>query len=162
MQVSIERVSGGPRQGETIGAEALYSLGALGPVKLAIYGTYDIGINRPDTIEARLVAQHSSGPIDLRFNLIGNKQLAAAEPVNFSYALAADYRISPRLQLGVHGFGEFGSFNGLLPNDGHAYGPVASYDLGGSVVLTAGYLFTMGNARQDTRGQLRLGLEFGF
>lgn len=161
MQASFETTVDGPRKAETVGVEALYALGKVGPVNLAIYGTYDVGIERSDSIEARIIAQHQSGPIDIRFNLIGTQSLSAGQPLEVGYAVAADVQVLPRLQLGFHGFGEFGSLDGLLPNGGHAFGPVAKFDLGGPVQVSLGYLFTIGAARQDTKGQLRLGLEIG-
>lgn len=161
-QATFERIPGERLRASSIGIEALYALGRVGPVDIAIYGTYDLGIEGSDTVEGRLIAQHTSGPIDLRFNLVGAREMATGQRVELAYALAADLAVSPRVQLGIHGFGEFGSQNGLLPNGGHAMGPVASFALGGPARLRMGYLFTVGSARQDTSGQLRLGLEFGF
>lgn len=161
MQASFESTSSGPRKAETVGFDALYALGKVGPVDLAVYGTYDIGIGLPDSIEARIIAQHQSGPIDLRFNLVGNRNLAAGESFELGYALAVDVQVLPRLQLGLHGFGEFGSLDSQLPNGGHALGPVAKFDIGEPVKVSFGYLFTIGAARQDTYGQFRLGLEIG-
>lgn len=160
-QASFEQSAGGSRKAETVGFEALYALGQVGPIDLAVYGTFDLGIERPDSIEARFIAQHQNGPLDIRFNLIGTKNLAAGEKLELGYAVAADVQVMPRLQLGLHGFGEFGSLDDLLPNGGHAFGPVARYELGGPVQVNLSYLITVGAARQDTKGQLRLGLEIG-
>lgn len=161
-QASFEREHGGSRRIDTIGAEALYNVGKAGPFKIAVYATYDIGIDSPDSVEGRVILEHGSGPLEFRFNLIAAKELASGEAVQLGYAVAADIEAMPRLRLGVQGFGEFGTFDRLLPHGGHALGPVASYELNDRVNLRLGYLFTLGKAREDTDGQLRLGLEFGF
>ncbi len=161
-QASFEREPGGPRRADTAGAEVLVHLGQAGPFDVALYGTYDFGIDSPDSIETRIILQHSRGPFDLRINLIGAKNMAAGEKFELGYAVAADLQALPRLRLGVQGFGEFGTFDRLLPHGGHAFGPVAAYQVNDRINLRLGYLFTVGSARDDTKGQIRLGLEFGF
>lgn len=160
-QASFAHEPGAARYAETAGAEALLSLGKIAGIDAAVYGTYDFGIDRPDAIEARLILQHVRGPIDLRFNLIGAKDLAPGETFKLGYAFGADYQLDHRWTLGLRGFGEFGSFDRLLPHGGHAAGPSFAYAISPAVNLRAGYLFTMGNARADADGQFRIGLEFG-
>lgn len=162
MQASFEREPGSARRVDTVGAEALLNVGRVGPFDIAVYGTYDIGIDSPDTIEGRVILEHSKGPFALRINLIGTKDLGAGQSLELGYAIAADIEAAPRLRLGVQGFGEFGTFDRLLPHGGHAFGPVATYRLNEGINLRCGYLFTIGKARDDADGQLRLGLEFGF
>lgn len=161
-QVSLAREPGGSRQVETVGAEALYHLGKAGPFEVAVFATYDIGLNSADTLEGRLILEHGSGPYSLRLNLIGSRELASGQSLQFGYALAADFEAAPGITLGLHGFGEFGSFNGLLPHGGHALGPTVSLAVREGIDLRFGYLFALGNARQDAAGQMRLGLEFGY
>ena len=165
LQGEFERELGAPRKAESLGIEAVYALGRLGGVSVAVYGEYEIGLNGPDAIEAKLILQHRSGPIDLRLNLIGAKPLVSGAPVELSYAISADAEVAGDLRLGVQAFGELGTFNRLMPRAGHFAGPVVRIGiegLGTELEIEAGYLFALGEARSDTRGQLRIGLGLEF
>ena len=160
-QASFARQPGTSRKVETVGAEVLFALGKLGPIDSAFYATYDIGIDAPDAVETRFILEHDRGRMNLRFNLIATRELASGESVELGYAFSGDYQVLPKWRLGLQGFGEFGSFDRLLPHGGHALGPIIGYEIEPSINLRAGYLFTLGNARDDTKGQFRIGLEFG-
>jgi hypothetical protein len=160
IQTSFEREAGGVRRAESIGIDATLSLGNAGPFRMAVFGAYDIGIGEPDSVEGRLILQHSNGPFEARLNLIGVKDLSAGASLELGYAASIEFEAAPRLRLGLQGFGELGTFNRLLPHGGHAFGPSVGYDLGPGIELEAGYLFTVGKAREDTKGQVRIGLEF--
>lgn len=85
--------------------------------------------------------------------------------VELGYAASADFEVADELRLGVQAFGEAGSFDHILPRAEHFLGPVVKYEiegLGSEVQLEAGYLFALGKARDDTSGQLRIGIEFEF
>lgn len=165
LQGEFEREPGAPRRAESLGIEAVYALGKLGGVDVAVYGEYEIGLNGPDAIEAKLILQHRNDPVDLRLSLIGEKALVAGAPVELSYALSADVAMAGDLRLGVQAFGELGTFNRPLPRASHFAGPVARIGIAGlgpEVEIEAGYLFALGAARDDTRGQLRIGLGLEF
>lgn len=165
LQGSFVREGGAPRRADAASIEALWAIGQAGDLRFAVMGTYDIGFDRPDSAEARLIVQRIRGPLDLRVNLVTAKSLETGEKVEFGYAFAAEYAATERFTLGLHGYGEFGSFNRFLPEGGHAAGPVATWGIGpgsSDVQLQVGYLFVFGHARSEARGQVRIGLEFGF
>jgi hypothetical protein len=161
----FEKEPGLPRKAEALGFEAIYELGKIGPVTVAAYGEYEVMLNGPDKIETKLLLQHRSGPVDLRFNLIGEKSLQSGEKFELEYALQADIEVADEFRLGVQAFGELGTFDRLFPNTEHFVGPIASLEiegLGPELELQTGYLFALGTARQDTKGQFRLSLELEF
>lgn len=161
----FEREPGDPRKLEEVGIEAIYRLGSVGPVDVAVYGEYAIGINGPDAVETKLLLQHRSGPVDIRFNLIGEKKLKSGEKLELEYAFSADTAVAGEFRLGVQGFGELGTFDKLLPRAEHFVGPVAKVEiegLGPEAEIEIGYLFALGKARDDTDGRLRVALEFEF
>lgn len=163
IQAEFEREAGQSRQADSLGIQALYVLGRLGGVDVAVYGQYEIGFDRTDSIEAKLVFQHRPGPADLRLNLIAEKPLSTGAPVELSYAVLADSEISPNLRLGAQAFGELGTFRRLFERGGHFAGPVARLRLESSgLELEASYLVALGSARDDTKGQVRIALGADF
>lgn len=161
----FEREPGEPRKAEAMGVEAIYELGKLGPISVAAYGEYEIVIDGTDKIETKLLLQHRSGPLDIRFNLIGEKTLDSTEKVELEYAFQADVEAIGEVKLGVQAFGDLGTFDHLFPRAEHFVGPSASVEiegLGPELELRVGYLFALGAARDETNGQLRIALELEF
>lgn len=161
----FEREAGGPRKAEAMGIEGIYRLGKVGGVGIALYGEYEIAFNGTDKVETKLILQRRKGPLDLRLNLIAEKLLDSQAPVELEYAASADYRVAGEFSLGARGFGALGTFSHALPYAEHFAGPVAKVEIeafGPEIELEAGYLFAIGKARQDTKGQVRimLGVEF--
>jgi hypothetical protein len=115
----IEHEPGSNAEVEAIGIEAIYALGKLGPFDVAAYGEYEIALDGPDKIETKLLLQHREGPIDLRFNLIAEKELAGGKPVEFEYAASADAAAFGELRLGVQAYGELGTTRHFLPRSEH-------------------------------------------
>lgn len=165
LQGEFEREPGSPRKAEELGIEAIYTLGRVGGIDVALYGEYAIGLDGPDKIETKLLLQHRPGPFDLRLNLIAEKELTGGAKVDLAYAAQADVAVAGDLRVGVQAFGDLGTFDRVFPAAGHMIGPVVSTEvegLGPELKLEAGYLFALGTARQDTRGQFRLALELEF
>jgi hypothetical protein len=166
VQGEFEKEAGGSRKAEEFAIEAIYELGKVGPLDVAVYGEFAIGLNgHADVAETKLLLQHRSGPWDLRLNLIAEKELEHGQKVELGYAASADVAAIGELRLGVQAFGELGTFDRLLPRAEHFAGPVAKFEiegLGPEIELEAGYLFALGKARDDADGQLRIGLEFEF
>lgn len=161
----LEREAGQSRKVDALGFEAIYHVGRIGPVDVALYGEYELGFQGSDKIETKLLLQHRSGPVDIRFNLIGQKHLQSGEKVQLSYAASAGYELRDGFELGIEGFGGLGTFDGIFPHAEHFVGPVARVEiegLGPEMELSFGYLFALDKARDDTAGQLRLKLEFEF
>jgi len=162
----FEKEVGGSREAEEIGIEAIYELGSAGPIDFALYGEYGIGLNgHSDKIEGKLLMQHESGPWDLRFNLIAEKELEGGHKVELAYAASADVEAFGEVRLGVQAYGELGTFSNFLPREEHFIGPVAKFEiegLGPELEIEAGYLFALGEAKDETDGQFRLMLELEF
>lgn len=161
----LEKEAGASRKVDAIGFEAIYHLGRIGPVDFAVYGEYEVGVSGDDKVETKLLFQHRSKSTDLRFNLIARKPLVGGTKVNLGYAASADFELREGFELGVEAFGDLGDFDQLAPRAEHFAGPVARFEiegLGRETELSLGYLFALGAAREDTDGQLRLKLEFGF
>lgn len=155
----------GPRKFEAAGVEAIYRIGKVGGIGVAIYGEYEVAFDGTDKIETKLILQRHNGPLDIRFNLIAEKPLNSGKPVELGYAASIDFKTFGDISLGVRAFGNLGTFSDHLPYAEHYVGPVVKVGidgLGPEVELEAGYLFAVGAARQDTNGQVRvmLGVEF--
>jgi hypothetical protein len=160
----LEKEPGDGRRAEEIAIEAIYELGSTGGIDFAAYGEYAIGLNgNADKLEAKLLMQRRSGPLDLRFNLIGEK--AGDEKVELAYAASADVETFGEVRIGMQAYGELGTFDNFLPRAEHFIGPVAKAEiegLGPEIEIEAGYLFALGAARDDSDGQFRLKLEVEF
>ncbi len=165
VNLEIEREPGFPRKAEDLGLEAIWTVGRVGGIDVAIYGEYGITFDGTDAVETKLILQRRTGPWDLRFNLIAEKELDSSEPVELGYAASVDAEVADELRIGVQAFGELGTTRDFLPRSEHFFGPVIKYEvegLGPELKLEAGYLFALSKAKDDTNGQLRIGLELEF
>lgn len=161
----IEKEPGAEREFEALGIEGIYELGNAGGIDFAVYGEYEIVFEGADKIETKLLMQHVAGPVDLRLNLIAEKELESGEKVELEYAASADVETIGELRLGVQAYGQLGTFEDFLPRAEHFAGPVAKIEiegLGPELELEAGYLFAMGAAKDETDGQFRLMVELEF
>lgn len=167
VQGEFEREAGSSRKAEAMGIEAVYALGKVGGIDVALYGEYELGFNgNSDAIETKLLLQRRSGIWDLRLNLIGEKPLVSGAPVELGYAASVDAAVLGKTRLGIQAFGGLGTFSRFAPRDEHFIGPVAKFDLAGlgpdGIGLEVGYLFALGKARDDADGQLKINLELEF
>jgi hypothetical protein len=162
----FEREPGEHRLANSGGVEVIYTLGKAAGIEFAVYSEYALAFNgNSDALEAKLIMERRRGPFDLRLNLIGEKPLVKQEPVQLSYAAAANYALGDDIQVGMEAFGDLGTFSRFGPYAEHFIGPEASVEvegLGPEIELNAGYLFALGKAREDTKGQLRLAVEVEF
>ncbi|MCB2077649.1 MAG: hypothetical protein KDE55_08120 [Novosphingobium sp.] len=162
----FEKEIGSGREAEGIGIEAIYELGSAGGIDFAVYGEYEFGLSgHTDKVETKLLVQHDRGPLDVRFNLIAEKELESGAKVELEYAASADVAAFGELRLGIQAYGQLGTFDKFLPNAEHFVGPVAKFEiegLGPELEIEAGYLFALGEARDETDGQFRLKLEIEF
>lgn len=160
----FERGPGGPRKAEAVAIEAVYNLGHSHGWDFALYGELEKGLNgNPDAIESKLLIERRTRNWDLRANLIAEQPLRSGEPLEFGYAFSLDRAVSDAVRLGVAGFGELGTHRRLLPNAEHYWGPVVKWRPGGHghpLKLETGWLFPLGEARQNAKGQFRLNLEW--
>lgn len=164
VNLEIEREPGQPREKE-LGLEAIWTVGRVGGIDVAVYGEYAIAFDGTDAVETKLILQRRTGPWDLRFNLIAEKKLDSSEPVELGYAASVDAEVADEFRIGVQAFGDLGTTRDFLPRSEHFIGPVVSYEvegLGPELKIDAGYLFALSKAKDDTNGQLRIGLELEF
>lgn len=161
----FEKEPGEDRELEALGIEGIYELGKVGGLTFALYGEYEIVFDGADKIETKLLVQRKAGPLDLRFNLIAEKELESGEKVELEYAVSADVEAFGEVRLGVQAYGELGTFDDFLPRAEHFVGPVAKFEiegLGPELEIEAGYLFALGEANDETNGQFRLLVELEF
>jgi hypothetical protein len=165
--VSLERDSGGRRKATEVAVEAVYTLGRVGGIDVAVYGEYAVGLNgEHDAAEAKVLLQRRAGPFDAKLNLIAEKPLMRGEKLEFGYAASADIAVAGDLRAGFTAFGELGTTRRFLPRAEHFVGPVVKGEIEGlggpEICIEAGYLFALGKARDDTKGQFRLLVELEF
>lgn len=161
----LEKEPGEVRKFEAVAIEAIYELGSAGAVDFALYGEYEIKFDGADELELKLLMQHRSGPLDVRFNLIAEKELESGHPLELGYAASVDVETIGEVRFGVQAFGELGSLEDFLPRAEHFFGPVAKFEIEGigpEIEFELGYLFALGSAKDETDGQFRLlvGIEF--
>jgi hypothetical protein len=164
----FEKPLGDIRRANEIGIEAIYSLGSIGPIDVAVYGEYAIGLrDNPDSVEGKVLLEYQRGTFDARLNLIADKALAANQPVDFGYSYQIDKEAIGTLRLGVQGFGNLGTLDNSFPAEEHFMGPSISANILGfghrpMLDVSAGYLFALGKTRANTDGQFRFAVEFEF
>ena len=163
--VELEREAGDVRRAEAGSLEAIYALGKVGGIDVALYGEYEVGFRGPDKVETKLLLQRRTAAFDLRLNLIAEKELTSGAQVELGYAAGAYAKVAGDFQLGVEAYGGLGTFDRFAPRAEHFVGPVAKVEiegLGPELGLQLGYLFALGAARDDAKGQLQVRLEMEF
>lgn len=165
---TFEREPGSSRRLETIAVEGIFTLGKIKSLGLdtAIYVEAAHGVHGSDNLETKLLLQHRRGRFDSRLNLIAERALTSGAPVEFGYAASADYEIGEDISLGAEAFGDLGTSHKLSARGEHFFGPAVKVGLDhvgpGELELRAGYLFAIDRARDETKGQLRFGMEYEF
>lgn len=139
------------------------------PVHFGFYAEYQRDMREgPDHIELKLLMQRSRGPLDLRFNIVTERETGDGSDNRweFGYAAQGAYRVSPTWRLGVQGFGDTGFDDqlGNIDDRAHYWGPFAQVQIASfreqEVSLQIGYLAGSGHA--DADGQIRMQLEWSF
>lgn len=136
------------------------------PVHFGGYVEYEVAEDGPDAVELKLLMARRRGPVDLRLNLIGEREVGddADNTWEYGYALQAGYLVTDDLELGVQGFGDSGTDDdfGNLDDQAHYWGPFAQFEVGdlaaGEIEMQLGYLASFGEAEAD--GQFRVKLEY--
>lgn len=164
--VALDRDPAGRRQPTEAAVEAVYTLGRVGGIDVAVYGEYALGLHgNHDAVETKLLLERRAGPFDARLNLIAEKSLASREKLEFGYAASADFAVAGEVRAGIAAFGELGTTSRFLPRAEHFVGPMIKGEiesLGPEIEIETGYLFAVGKARETTKGQFRLLLELEF
>lgn len=163
----FEKEPGQRRRLEEVAVEAIVPLGRIEALQLdtALYAEYGAVRGGHDVLETKLLLQHRRGPFDARLNLAAEKRLGTHDPMELGYAASAGWEAFGEVSLGVEAFGEMGSTRNFLPRAEHFLGPFAKVEVehlpgGSEVEIEAGYLFALAAARDDTKGQFRLMLEW--
>lgn len=136
------------------------------PVHLGGYFEYEFGEDVPDAVELKLLMEHAHGPIELRLNLIGEREVGggAGNDWEYGYAAQAQYQVGDDFAFGLQGFGDSGADElfGDLDDQAHYWGPFAQFEVAhlgaGEIELQLGYLAGFGETNAD--GQFRLKLEY--
>lgn len=158
----LEREPGGSRKASAYAVEAIHTLGQIGGIDTALYGEYAAARDGPDKIETKLLLEKRAGKLDARLNLIAEREMVRGAPVTFGYAASADVEVIGEFRLGAAAFGDLSGDEG-----GHHFaGPIVKTEVPhfgpGELELEAGYLFALGSARDETRGQVRLIAAYDF
>jgi hypothetical protein len=165
--LEFEREPGEKRRLEAIAFEGITPLGRIEALKLdtAVYGEYEIVRGGHDKVEMKALLQHQTGAFDTRFNFKVAKVLGTKEPLELGYAASADWKIIDQFRLGAAAFGDLGTTRNFAPRSAHFVGPIAKNKfenlIGDSGLrMEAGYLFPIGVARDETKGQIRVIVEW--
>jgi hypothetical protein len=122
------------------------------PVHFGAQVEYKFGLNgADDEVELKLLAEHTSGPLTARFNLITERATSDGADWENGYAARFMWRTSETISLGLEAYGE-------IDTDAHAVGPRATFRVGEGATLGLGYLVGLDEAGAD--GQFRLGVEW--
>lgn len=139
------------------------------PVHFGAYASYERNMGEgADQVELKLLMQRLRGPLDLRFNIITERETGdhSDNQWEFGYAAQGAYRVSSAWRVGVQGFGDTGVDGQLgdIDDYAHYWGPFTQVRLHSArereLSLHVGYLFGSGHA--DADAQLRLQLEWSF
>ena len=167
--IEFEREPRGRRRLEAMGVEGIIALGHINALDadVAIYGEYEAVRGSSDKIETKLLLQHNRGRFDGRLNLIAERRLGREEDLEFGYAASADWQLIGELRGGVTAFGDVGSTKSLFKRNAHFLGPTLKTEIEhlpgkGELGIELGYLVALGAARDETKGQARLLLEYEF
>lgn len=166
-ELATHRDPNGSREIESFGVEAIVSFGKVAGIQSGVLVEYAANRHGRDALETKLLLEKPIGELDARLNLIAEKELRAGGPLEFAYAASADIEVADEFRLGVMALGELGSSRHLTTHGEHFVGPNLKYELepkegGGELGFELGYLFALGEARDDARGLLRLQVEYGF
>lgn len=165
---TFEREPGGGRRLETLAAEGIFTLGHINSLDLdaSLYVEGEHGIHGPDNFETKLLLEHRKGAFDSRLNLIAERELTSGAPIDVGYAASADWEVADDVSIGGEAFGDLGSSHLITTRSEHFAGPAVKIGFDhagpGELELRAGYLFAIGRARDDSKGQLRFGMEYEF
>jgi hypothetical protein len=93
---------------------------------------------------------------------VAEREMVRGAPVTFGYAASADVELVGEFRLGAAAFGDLSGDEG-----GHHFaGPIVKTEVPhfgpGELELETGYLFALGSARDETRGQFRLLAAYAF
>jgi len=156
--VVFERSRGERYRFHELKLEARYQLGSYQRDKLlpGAYLEYARERGGQDELEGKLIlSRYGSDSSNFSINLTTERKLAGGAEFERGYSLGYARDIG---KSSLRGGGEL--IHNLSDNLANA-GPVASYTLGPSVYLTAGYAFAL-NKRRANRDQLRFNFEYEF
>lgn len=152
---------------ESVAVEGILALGSIKGlgVETALYVEVEHALDGPDELETKLLLEHRRGPFDARFNLVAQRPLSTAAPLEIGYAASAEYELVDAISLGAEAFGNLRAHEKSGAAN-HYVGPLLRAELdhigSGELELRAAYLLRLGPAPTGAKRQLRLGLEYEF
>lgn len=167
--VEVEREPGGDLRVEAAALENVFDFTATRdwPVHLGGYFEYEANLqDGSDKVELKLLAERARGPLLLRANLIGEREVGGGADNAWAYGYAAQamWSVNDDFAFGVEGFGDAGDDSdiGAAGDHAHYWGPIARFEAfeteRGELEMQLGYLIGSGDAEAD--GQVRLTLEW--
>jgi hypothetical protein len=167
VETQWSRRPGDGRRFDGAALEAIVTLGRVAGIDTAVLAEFGAHRHGPESVETKLLLQKRAGKFDARLNLRAEKELESGEPVEFGYAASADTQVIGEFRLGAVAIGELGTSRHLTTRAGHFIGPVAKFELEslpgkGELEFETGYLFALGEERDEAKGQFRLLVEYGF
>jgi len=146
---------------ESLGVETIVNFGKLAGLDVGFYADYMQPVhNGPGEIETKFLFARRNAESEVLFNLILQKSMTSRPgegDTEVGYAAQATMALgSEDFQAGIQAFGDVGTGH----HSAETYvGPVAKLELDESGIdLEAAYLFALGDARNDARGQWRIAL----
>ncbi len=166
---AVARSGGEGSRLTSLGVEGVAYIGQIPRlgVDTGVYVEYKQGLNgEANVLEGKLLFAKVAGRFQGLLNLIVERPFSPRDEAYgaYGYAASATWRTFGPLRLGAEAFGDLGGDHAFLGRQGAYVGPQAlwegrPYGLPFEIGVDAGWLFPVGTARQETRSQLRLGLE---
>lgn len=153
-----------------IGIESIFDFTATRtwPVHFGAYVEYEFSTrdDEPDNLELKLLMEREAGPLDLRLNLIGVRELGsqADDDWRLGYAAHILWSVSEEIAIGLEGLGDAGTSDdfGQLGDHAHYWGPtlqIEAFDTGKQELeFRVGYLAGIGEP--EAEGLFRLSAEW--
>ena len=168
----VSREAGASRRLEAFEFEGRFPVGRVGGFDLAVMAEYEANTNHhADVAGGKLIVQRHAGPFDARLNLLAEKPFDGS-PIALGYAALVTDEVVEHVHLGAMAVGGSGTTRRVTLRDDHFIGPFARLEIErgeegsgeprGGFELEAGYLVALGRARDDSKGQIRLGVDYEF
>lgn len=167
----VEDEPGEASEMHAIGVEAIFETGRIETLSLdtGVYLEYEQFLHgEGGKAEAKLLLARQFGPVKGLLNLIAEQPLTdedGAGAMEFGYAAQATAEVAHDFDLGVMALGGLGTNRDFGGRQAHFVGPVAEWELEhlpfpGELEFQAAYLFALGEADEETDGQVQFTVEW--
>ena len=156
---------------DAVGVEGVFWLGQIPKLGIdtSLYLEYEQRIHNESGVgEAKLLLGKQLGPWQVLVNLKASRPFTdktADRMTEFGYAASVDRELTNFARVGVEAFGKLGDDRRVGGRQAHYIGPMVKWSvpfrkLRGELEIETSYLFAAGGARDDSRGQARILLEW--